>query len=108
MFKYINFVSAKMYKIITLHTVSYGFETWALILKEEHRLHVFENMMLRRVFGPKRVEIRVGLRKFYNEAIDNLHCSPNRIKNDQGKENKMGRLCSMKERGLENRKKGDH
>jgi hypothetical protein len=38
-----------------LITVLYGRETWSLILREEHRLRVFENRVLRRIFGPKRV-----------------------------------------------------
>jgi hypothetical protein len=43
-----------MYKTIILTVVLYGCETWALILKEEHRLRVFGNRALRRIFGPKR------------------------------------------------------
>jgi hypothetical protein len=46
-----------MYKTIILPVVQYGCETWSLTLREEHRLRVFENRVLRRIFGPKREEV---------------------------------------------------
>jgi hypothetical protein len=46
-----------MYKTIILPVVTYGCETWSLTLREEHRLRVFENRVLRRIFGPKRDEV---------------------------------------------------
>jgi hypothetical protein len=46
----------KIYKTVILPAVLYGCETWSLTLVEEHRLRVFENRMLRKIFGPKRVE----------------------------------------------------
>jgi hypothetical protein len=50
-------VKVKIYKTIIVPVVLYGCETWSLILREEHRLRVFENRVLRRIFGPKSVEI---------------------------------------------------
>jgi hypothetical protein len=50
----------KIYKTIILSVVLYGCETWSLTLMEEHRLRVFENRMLRRIFGPKRDEVTGG------------------------------------------------
>jgi hypothetical protein len=47
----------RIYKTIILPLVLYGCETWSLTLKEEHRLRVFENRVLRRIFGPKRDEV---------------------------------------------------
>jgi hypothetical protein len=47
----------KTYRIIILPVVLYGCETWSLILREERRLRVFENRVLRRIFGPKRDEV---------------------------------------------------
>ena len=47
----------KIYGTITLHVVLYGCETWSLTLREERRLRVFENRVLRRVFGPKMEEV---------------------------------------------------
>jgi hypothetical protein len=46
-----------MYKTIILPVVLYGLVTWSLTLREEHRLRVFENRVLRRIFGPKRNEV---------------------------------------------------
>jgi hypothetical protein len=50
-------VKVKTYKTIILPVVLYGRETWSLTLKEAHRLRVFENRVLRRIFGPKRDEV---------------------------------------------------
>jgi hypothetical protein len=60
--------------------VLYGCETWSLILREEHRLRVFENRVLSRIFGPKRDEVIGGWRKPYNEELYNLYGSPNIIR----------------------------
>jgi hypothetical protein len=49
----------RIYKTIILPAVLYGRETWSLILREEHRLRVFENGVLRRIFGPKRDEVHI-------------------------------------------------
>jgi len=57
----------KIYRTIILAVVLYGCETWSLILREERRLRVFENRVLRRVFGPKRDEITGEWRKLHNE-----------------------------------------
>ena len=50
----------KIYRTIILPVVLYGCETWSLTLREECRLRVFENRVLRRVFGPKRDEVTGG------------------------------------------------
>jgi hypothetical protein len=50
-------VEIKIYKTIILSVVLYRSETWYLTLKEEHRLRMFENRVLRRIFGPKRDEV---------------------------------------------------
>jgi hypothetical protein len=52
--------------------VLYGCETWSLTLREEHRLRVFENRVLRRIFGPKRDEEKGVWRKLYNGELHNL------------------------------------
>jgi hypothetical protein len=54
--------------------VLYGCETWSVTLREEHRLRVFENRVLRRIFGPKRDEVTGGWRKLHNEELHNF-CS---------------------------------
>jgi len=53
--------------------VLYGCETWSLILKEEHRLRVFENRVLRRISGPKRDEVTGEWRKLHNEELNELY-----------------------------------
>ena len=53
----------KIYKTIILHVGLYGCETWSFTLSEERRLRVFENMVLRRVFGSKRDDVNRGLDK---------------------------------------------
>jgi hypothetical protein len=55
-----------------LPVILYGCETWSLTLREQHRLRVFENRVLRRIFGPKRDEVIGGRRKFLNEELHNL------------------------------------
>jgi hypothetical protein len=57
-----------------------GCETWSLTLKEEHRLRVFENRVLRRIFGLKRNEVTGGWRKLYNEELHNLYSSASIIR----------------------------
>jgi hypothetical protein len=54
----------------------YGCEIWSLTLREEHRLRVFENGVLRRIFGPKRVEVTEGCRKLHSGELHNLYSSP--------------------------------
>ena len=48
----------KIYRTIILPVVLYGCETWSLTFREEHRLQVFENRVLRRIFGPKRAKVK--------------------------------------------------
>jgi hypothetical protein len=68
-----NNLKIRMYKIIILPVILYGSETWSLTLKEEHRLKVFENRLLRRIFGPKRDEVTGKLRKLRNEEHNDLY-----------------------------------
>ena len=58
----------KIYRTIILSVVLYGCETWSLTLREERRLRVFENRVLRRVFGPKRDEVTGEWRKLHNDG----------------------------------------
>ena len=50
-------VKIKIYRTVILPVVLYGCETWSLTLREERKLRVFENMVLRRIFGPSRDEV---------------------------------------------------
>jgi hypothetical protein len=60
-------IKIKIYRTIILHVVLYGF-VWLFTLRKEHRLRVFENRMLRRIFGPKRDEATRERRKLHNEG----------------------------------------
>jgi phosphopantetheine adenylyltransferase len=60
-------IKIKIYRTIFLHVVLYGCETWSLTLREERRLRVFENRVLRRIFGPKRDKV-IGERKKRHNA----------------------------------------
>ena len=62
----------KIYRTILSPVVLYGYETWSLILREEPRPRVFENRVLRRIFGPKRDEGTGESRKLHNEELDDL------------------------------------
>jgi hypothetical protein len=73
-------VKVRIYKTIILPVVLYGCETWYLTLREDHKLRVFENRVLRRIFGPKRDGVTGGWRKLYNEELHNLYSSPSIIR----------------------------
>ena len=70
----------KIYRTITLAVVLYGCETWSLTLSEEHRLRVFENRVLRRIFGPKRDGVTGEWRKLHNDELNDLYSSPNIVR----------------------------
>ena len=71
---------SKIYRTIIVSVVLYGCETWSLKLREERRLNVFENRVLRREFGPKRNEITGDWRKLHNEELNDLYSSPNIVR----------------------------
>jgi hypothetical protein len=69
----------KIYKTVILPVVLYGCETWSLTLGEEHRLRVFENRVLRRIFGPEREEDG-SWRKLHSDELHSLYSSPNIVR----------------------------
>jgi len=73
----ILFFSRNKHRIIILLVVLYGCETWSLTLREERKLRVSENRVLRRIFGPKRDEVTGEWRKLRNEKLYGLYFSPN-------------------------------
>jgi hypothetical protein len=73
-------IKISIYKIIILPIVLYGCETWSLTLRDEHRLRVFENRVLRRIFEPKRDKVTGGWRKLPHEEIHNFYSSPSKIR----------------------------
>ena len=70
----------KIYRTIILPVVLYGCETWSLTLREERRLRVYENRVLRRIFGPRRDEVTGEWGKLHNEELNNQYSSPNIVR----------------------------
>jgi hypothetical protein len=89
-------LKVKIYKTIILRVVSYGYETWSLTLSEGHRLRVFENRVLRRIFGPKRDEVTRDWRKLHSGELHNLYSSPDIIRQIKSRRMRWaGHVASM-------------
>jgi hypothetical protein len=73
-------IKVKIYKTIIPPVVLYGCETWSLTLREKHRLRVFDNRVVRRIFGPKRDEVTGEWRKLHIEELHTLYSSPDIIR----------------------------
>ncbi|KAJ4445390.1 hypothetical protein ANN_07195 [Periplaneta americana] len=73
-------LKVRIYKTVILPVVLYGCETWTLTLREEHRLRVFENKVLRKIFGAKRDEVTGEWRKLHNTELHALYSSPDIIR----------------------------
>jgi hypothetical protein len=70
-------IKVRRHKTIILPVVLHGYDTWFLTLREEHSLGLYENRVLKRIFGPKRDEDRGRWRKLHNEKLHNLYSSAN-------------------------------
>jgi len=73
-------IKIKIYRTIFLPAVLCGCETWSLTLREESRLRVFENRVLRRIFAPKRDEVTGEWRKRHNKELNDVYSSPNIVR----------------------------
>jgi hypothetical protein len=104
----------RIYKTIILPVVLYGCETWSLTLREEHRLRVFQNRVLRKIFGPKRDEMMGEWRKLHNKELRDLYSSPSIIRIiKSGRMRWAGHVARMGRRGTyidwwENQRERDH
>jgi hypothetical protein len=91
----------KQFITIILPVVLYGCETWSLTLREERRLRVFENRVLRRVFEPKRDEVTGERRKLHNEELSDLYSLPNIVRVVKSRRMKWaGHVARMREGGV--------
>jgi hypothetical protein len=73
-------VEIKIHRTIILPVVLYGCETWSLTLREKKKLRVFKNVVLRRIFGPRRDEVTGKWRRLHNEELNDLYCSHNIVR----------------------------
>jgi hypothetical protein len=79
----------------------YGCETWSLTLREEHKLRVFENRVLTRIFGQKRGEVTRKLGKLHSEELNNLYSSPDVIRQIKSRRMKcVARVACMGEESV--------
>jgi hypothetical protein len=78
-----KYLKIMIYRTIVLPFVLYGCETWSLTLREERRLRVFENRVLRGIFGAKRDEVTGEWRKLHNEELNDLYSLPNIVRHSQ-------------------------
>jgi hypothetical protein len=83
----------KIYKTVNLPVVSYECETWSLTVREERRLMVSENRVLRKIFGPERREVTGSWRKLY-KVFHYLYCSLNKHCYDQITEHEINKACN--------------
>jgi len=70
----------KIYRTIILSVVLYGCETWSLTMREERKLRVFENMVWRRIFGPRRDEVMGKCTRLHNEELNHFYSSPHIVR----------------------------
>ena len=105
----------KIYRNIILPVVLCGCETWCLTLREERKLRMFENTVLRRIFGPRRDEVTGELRRLHNKKLNDLYSSPNivrviksRIMRWAGHVARMGEERECIGSWWGNRREGDH
>jgi hypothetical protein len=93
-------IEIRIYKTIILPVVLYWCETWSLTLREEHRLRVFENRALRRIFGPKEDELTGEWRKLHNEELRDFYSPPSIIRIMKWRMRWAGHVARKGRRGM--------
>ena len=84
-------------RTIILPVVLYGCETWSLTLREERKLRLFENLVLRRIFGPRMDEVTGEWRRLHNEELNDLYSSPNIVRVKKSRKIWAGHVARMGE-----------
>ena len=84
-----------LYLVIILDVVLCGCETWSLTLREERKMRVFDNMVLKRIFGHRRDKVTGEWRRLHNEELNDLYSSPKIVGGDKIEKNEMGWACGM-------------
>ena len=79
-FFYVYLLFVTSVRTTILPVVLYGCETWSLTLREERKLRVFEKMVLRRIFGPRRDEVTGDWSRLHNKELNDLYSTPNIVR----------------------------
>lgn len=89
----------KIYRTVILPVILYGCESWSTTLADEHKLRVFENKVLRKIYGPKRDEMTGEWRRLHNEELHGLYDSPDVVKIMKSKRLRWaGHVARMREK----------
>jgi hypothetical protein len=83
----------------TVYSLFFDCETWSVTFREEHRVSVFENTVLRNIVGPKRDEVTGEYRRLRNEELNNLHSSPNIVRVTKSRKIRWARHVALLGRG---------
>jgi hypothetical protein len=105
----------RIYTTIILPLILYGCENWSLTLREEHRQEMFDDRVLRRIFGPKRHDVTGEWRKVHNKELQDLYSSPSIIRIIKARRMRWAdHVARMRRRGTrigcswESQRKGGH